>query len=188
MNALTLWDDLFAGRAIVEWNVFCSTLENFYRMNYSQTIPSAVSFERLLWHAIIPQNNKVQKKSFENFLTLFGPYDIALTKAFSNLFDERGVVNEWFHGAIGRDTAMNYLNNNGIGHYLIRYSENKPGLFTMVYVAADGIKNVLIENCGIDGYRLQIEKENFLTLPGSFNVFYNLLIMHCILCTKLHFA
>jgi hypothetical protein len=64
---------------------------------------------------------------------------------------------EWFHGFLGPTDAIKFLEYQPVGTFLVRFSNSRPGAFTLDYVASPGyVRSVRLKNHSSGGFAVQV--------------------------------
>lgn len=141
--------DTFTSGKNVYWPQFANTLHSHYLKATRQT-----SDERPLYHfefdyihqRFFEGSDQVSEKQVGNFWAWFG-------QCLQTIRFKRYIANMWNSGIIfgfmTKDECNRVLAGQGLGTFLIRFSESLPGLFGVAYVSDDTkerVKHCLIKN------------------------------------------
>lgn len=141
--------DTFTSGKNVYWAQFANTLHSHYLKATRQS-----EAERPLYHfeldyihrRFFESSDQVSEKQVNNFWAWFG-------QCLQTIRFKRYIANMWNSGIIfgfmTKDECNNVLAGQGLGTFLIRFSESLPGLFGVAYVSDDSkerIKHCLIKN------------------------------------------
>lgn len=171
-EAATIWGTLFPSTSSAPLLDFINAYEDYMLRYFDASRLPPIPCSLLLSCVIFTKDQIVTKESFQHFLKLFGPCAVSLAKIYTSLFDNAdGVLHSWYHGSITRERSQELLTPLQHGKYLVRLSETRPGLFTLVYVNSSlQLKHTLIYNYGTRGYGLTpecVEGKAFTALPGE---------------------
>jgi len=78
------------------------------------------------------KTGSVTRYKFQEFLKGFGPLESCAANV------KRVVAAEWFHGFISANESKKFLEHQGVGTFLIRFSGSRPGSFVLDYVREVG--------------------------------------------------
>lgn len=141
--------DTFSSGKNVYWPQFANTLHSHYLKATRQS-----EAERPLYHfelnyihqRFFESSDQVSEKQVTNFWNWFG-------QCLQTIRFKRYIANMWNSGIIfgfmTKDECNRVLAGQGLGTFLIRFSESLPGLFGVAYVSDDSkerIKHCLIKN------------------------------------------